>query len=129
MNTITFNTTQTPAIVLLLCGQLGFLNWIIFGDDFHVSKKDISFLYLPKVRNDDREVLMNIYDEFIGNLPKTHQTKLNAGKQIGSFNISSLWHITEKSDYIFSKYLKLSELQLDSLYTEVVRTAISVFKE
>ena len=33
------------------------------------------------------------------------QFKLNAGKNVGSYNTSKLWYITDKSDRIFLKYM------------------------
>ena len=46
-----------------------------------------------------------LYSEFEKRLPDTLQFKLNCGKRIGTYNISKLWDITDRSDAIFLKYL------------------------
>ena len=48
-------------------------------------------------------------------MPNTVQFKLNAGIRVGTFNTKSLWHITDKSDMIFYKYLSEQPILLKEL--------------
>ena len=48
---------------------------------------------------------MRLAEQFNNEIGQHIQYKLNAGKNIGNYNTSKLWHITEQSDRIFLKYL------------------------
>ena len=93
--------------VLLFSGKIVLSRWLTYGDDFHVTLKPfmesrVDFDAMTKV---DRERLEQLYTEFERRLPDTLQFKLNCGKRIGTYNISKLWDITDRSDAIFLKYL------------------------
>ncbi len=128
---ICLNENYLGAISMLVCGKLGFLNWIIFGDDFNVTKSLILSMSFPKsIEGKDREILKKLYKKFQGGLKKSFQTKLNCGKLIGSYYIPQLWDITEQNDYLVLKNsdTSISEESLYNIYTEVVKTAISLYK-
>lgn len=93
--------------LLLLNGKLFFSKWLIFGDDFHLTKDDLlSFHFnFQDILPDDKTRLNKLYEEFVNKIGETVQFKLNAGINIGTFNTASLWDITEQSDKIFLKYL------------------------
>jgi len=93
--------------LLLLNGKLFFSKWLIFGDDFHLTKDDLlSFnVNLKDISQEDKVKLEKLYQEFVNQIEKTVQFKLNAGINIGTFNTASLWNITEQSDKIFLKYI------------------------
>ena len=66
----------------------------------------MSFVFpFDKISTHDRSELEKLYNLFTKKLPKTVQYKLNAGINIGTFNTSLLWSITDQSDMIFYKYL------------------------
>ena len=48
-------------------------------------------------------------------MPQTIQFKLNAGVNVGTFNTSSLWEITDESDRIFYKYLSSNPKEIREL--------------
>ncbi len=103
-----------PYYLLLLNGKLFFSKWLIFGDDFHLTKDDLlSFnIDFKNISKEDKKQLDNLYQEFTDKIESTTQFKLNAGINIGTFNTASLWYITEKSDKIFLKYLTDDVLKL-----------------
>jgi hypothetical protein len=77
------------------------------GDEFDVTKEDLLSMKVPfdKLTPDDKAILKELASEFSKGLKDTIQYKLNAGKNVGTYNTSRLWHITDKSDMIFLKYL------------------------
>lgn len=132
VSSISINAPDAQNAVLLACGKLGFLTWITYGDDFHVTKNNIKSIALPSAMSDnDKKNIQNIYGMFNEGLAQAYQTKLNAGKTIGSYNIASLWLITDMSDFIFAKYIapSWSDEDIYKINTEVVKTAISIYKE
>lgn len=132
VSSISINAPDAQNAVLLACGKLGFLTWITYGDDFHVTKNNIKSIALPSAMSDnDKKNIQNIYGMFNEGLAQAYQTKLNAGKTIGSYNIASLWLITDISDFIFAKYIapSWSDEDIYKINTEVVKTAISIYKE
>lgn len=94
-------------IQLLSCGKFYLTKWLTYGDDFHLTGKDIESFVFPfdKISDDDKLKLDELYEEFSKKLPSTIQYKLNAGIKVGTFNTSELWTITDKSDMIFLSYL------------------------
>lgn len=132
VSSISIKAPDAQNAVLLACGKLGFLTWITYGDDFHVTKNNIKSIALPSAMSDnDKKNIQNIYGMFNEGLAQAYQTKLNAGKTIGSYNIASLWLITDMSDFIFAKYIapSWSDEDIYKINTEVVKTAISIYKE
>ena len=54
------------------------------------------------------------------------QFKLNAGKKVGSYNTAKLWHITDKNDLIFLKYMTNQPEQIfERLTHHVAQTVIT----
>lgn len=107
LGTLKFLPQYNKYIQLLCCGKLYISKWLTYGDDFDVTGKDITSFTFPfdEISNKDKETLDSLYEEFCKNLPSTIQYKLNAGINVGTFNTSSLWDITDKSDMIFLSYL------------------------
>ncbi len=94
-------------VQLLSCGKFFLSKWLTYGDDFHLTVKDITSFSFPfdEINITDKNILESLYEEFCKNLPSTIQYKLNAGIKVGTFNTSILWDITDKSDMIFLSYL------------------------
>ena len=107
LGTLKFLPQYNKYIQLLCCGKLYISKWLTYGDDFDVTGKDITSFTFPfdEISNKDKETLDSLYEEFCKNLPSTIQYKLNVGINVGTFNTSSLWDITDKSDMIFLSYL------------------------
>ena len=132
VSAISLQSKDIAKAVLLACGKFGFINWMTYGDDFHVTKKDIVNIAIPKTLSEsDSKRIKEIYNKFKNGLIQSYQTKLNAGKTIGSFDIASLWLLSDLSDYIFIKYIAplWSDEDLYAFNNEVIKTAISVYKD
>ena len=131
VNEIRVQLKYIGPITMFVCGELGFLKWITYGDDFNVTKSQILSTFFPDlISENDLSKLKSIYKSFIKGLKQVYQTKLNCGQVIGSYNIAKLWDITDESDKIILKYAghPITEEALYDIYTEVVKTAISVYK-
>jgi len=103
---------------LTLSGIMGFVYWSGLGDDFHVTKGQMTAFPLPPRVPDEtaRDALHAIFDEFVEALPAVTNFKLNAGKRIGRYDIIKLRHITDRSDAIFKDWLGLT----DEMWEEVL---------
>ena len=95
------------ALLLLFDGKIALSRWLTYGDEFNITLKPFndSRVDFDQMSKDDVDAISKLYSEFEKRLPKTIQFKLNCGKRIGTYNISKLWDITDKSDAIFLKYL------------------------
>lgn len=98
--------TQSLAL-LLLNGKLFFSKYLIFGDELNVTKEIFESMLFPfdLLTTTDKVQLLNLARQVIDSLDSTLQFKLNAGKNVGTYNTSKLWHLTDQSDVIFLKYL------------------------
>ena len=96
-----------PYIWLLCIGKFYVSKWLTYGDDFHLTSKDIMDFTFPfdSLSEEDKAVLNGICEKVKEELPQTTQFKLNAGKYVGTFNTKKLWHLTDQSDRIFYKYM------------------------
>jgi hypothetical protein len=101
------DTEETKKFALLfLNGKVFFARWLTFGDEFDVTKNDITDAVVPfeNITVADKKRLLKLADEFEAALESTIQYKLNAGKNVGTCNTSKLWRLTDQSDRIFLKY-------------------------
>ncbi len=94
-------------MLLLLSGRLFFAYWLVYADEFHVTKETFESFPFPFSILDalDQQRLIELSSSFEERLPETIQYKLNAGKRVGTYNTAKLWHLTDQSDEIFLKYL------------------------
>ncbi len=105
---IRFESEEAKLLSMLyLNGKINFSRWLCFGDEFHVTNDDLLSAVLPinEISATDKDQLFALAEDFVGNLDSTLQFKLNAGKNVGSYNTAKLWYITDSSDHIFLKYL------------------------
>ena len=109
LNDIKIEKKYFPFVWLLSIGKFYISKWLTYGDDFHLTNKDIMDFSFPfdAIIEDDKKKLLKIYEEVKKELPDTTQFKLNAGKYVGTFNTKKLWHLTDQSDYIFFKYMDM----------------------
>ena len=115
-------------VLLLLCGKFYLSKWLTYGDDFHVTGTELmSFKYpFDKVSEKDKDFLHQCYLEVIKRLPSTIQFKLNAGINVGTFNTSLLWNITDKSDKVFLKYISdNADICFEDIETLISKCVIS----
>lgn len=118
----------TDILSLFYTGRLFFAYWLAFGDEFHVTKDDILSMDFPlsKLSEQDCDRLAEIARDYNDKLQDTIQYKLNAGKRVGSFNLSKLWDITAQSDLIFmSKICNAPEIYYDAIVSHVSKTVLT----
>ena len=120
---ITIEKKYFKAVLLLMAGKIYLSKWLTYGDDFHLTDKDLIMFKYPfnKISKEDMQKLDSLYDQFVEGLPQTVQFKLNAGKYVGTFNTSLLQNITTLSDDIFFKYL----VKDVSLYRELIENHLA----
>ena len=72
------------------------------------------------------DVQLYLADEMASEFKNIVQFKLNAEKKVGSYNTAKLWHITDKSDLIFLKYMTDQPEQVfERLTHHVAQTVIT----
>lgn len=120
---------QTKKILLLLfTGRMFFTYWLVYGDEFHLTSGDLLNFRLPieEFTAKDIAVLLKLADDVAGSFRDTVQFKLNAGKNVGSYNTTKLWHITDKSDMIFLRYMTDQPEQVfESMMRHVSQTILT----
>lgn len=106
-----------PLVLLLLCGKFYISKWLTYGDDFDLTEKDLLSFAFPfdSISRDDIIKLKQLYKRLLDRMPNTVQFKLNAGINVGTFNTSALWNITDESDMIFYKYLSANPEEIREL--------------
>lgn len=104
---MTIDPVFANAYLLFCCGKISMCRWLSYGDDFHLTDKDLTGYTFPfnKLAQSDLTRIDSIARQFREELPTILQFKLNAGQRVGTFNTRKLWHLTDESDMIFLKYL------------------------
>lgn len=107
LNDVKIDKQYFPFVWLLSIGKFYVSKWLTYGDDFHLTNKDILEFAFPfdSLTLVDKTKLNELCKEVEKELPNTTQFKLNAGKYVGTFNTKKLWHLTDQSDRIFYKYM------------------------
>ena len=117
---------QRDISLLLLNGKIELAFWIAVGDDFDLTKW--MFAELPidptTVPHADAERLLPIANELQNAMDAAVSFKLNAGKQVGTFNLAMCRRVTDRSDAIFAKLFGFSAVweDIDLLYSQVIKT-------
>ena len=109
LNEVKIYKQHFPFVWLMCIGKFYTSKWLTYGDDFHLTSKDIMDFTFPfeSLSEADKKELNKICEEVKNALPDTTQFKLNAGKYVGTFNTKKLWHLTDMSDRIFYKYMNM----------------------
>ena len=101
--------------------------WIAIGDDFHLTQSNfVSTPFGAAQLNEDsggasQPCCLSWKRQWVPNLV----FKLNAGKNIGNYNLAKCRHITDKIDKIWLEALGLSDLweEVELEHALVVRTS------
>ena len=111
----------------ILNGTLFFWYWLVYGDGFHVTK---SLIESFPVNPNDLDV--NLKHKLIKLGQKLHKKmkenivyKMNAGKKIGNYNISSCRDITDEVDRLIIKGFKLPDMffeDISKFCNEMIKT-------
>ena len=113
--------------MLLLSGKLALVWWIAIGDDFDLTQSN--FANAPfgagQLNEDQRRHLSTLLPELEQAMNKNLVFKLNAGKNIGNYNLARCRHVTDKSDRVWLEALGLSDLweEIELEHALVVRTS------
>ena len=115
------------ASMLLLNGKLALVWWIAIGDDFHLTLSN--FVSAPigpgQLPKHQKKQLIALLPDLQGAMNDNVVFKLNAGKNIGNYNLARCRHVTDMSDKVWLEALGLSDLweDIELEYALVVRTS------
>ena len=113
--------------MLFLNGKLAFVWWMAIGDDFDLTQSN--FVSTPfgagQLNEDQRRRLSALLPELEKAMSANLVFKLNAGKNIGNYNLAKCRHITDMIDKIWLEALGLSDLweEVELEHALVVRTS------
>ena len=119
--------------MLFLSGKLAFVWWMAIGDDFDLTQSN--FVSTPlgagQINEDHRRRLSALLPELEEAMSANLVFKLNAGKNIGNYNLAKCRHVTDKVDKIWLEALGLSDLweEVELEHALVVRTSFEVEEE
>ena len=113
--------------ILLTNGKLLFTWWAAIGDDFHVTQSNFaSAPFGPEqLTEQQRKHLLALLPELRAQMSKNLVFKLNAGKNIGNYNLARCRHITDKVDKVWLDAIGLADLwdEIELQYALAVRTS------
>ena len=113
--------------MMLANGKLNFVWWIGIGDDFHLTQAGFKCApfgpnLLSKMQQQDVLQRLKILKEAMS---ANVVFKLNAGKNIGNYNLARCRHVTDETDKILLEALGLSDLweEIELEHIQVMRTS------
>ena len=113
--------------MLFLNGKLAFVWWMTIGDDFHLTQSNFaSTPFGPgQLTEQQRKHLLTLLPELENAMSENIVFKLNAGKNIGNYNVAKCRHVTDKVDKAWLDALGLTDLweEIELEYALVVRTS------
>ncbi len=96
--------------LLALSGRWGYLWWLMYGDEFDVTRGtlaafpgDIEGLTKPTPGDMELVILLDLSRTLQDEMPNHLAWKLNAGVNVGRYNMLKLRHITDRADWLLSK--------------------------
>ena len=114
-------------LILLANGKLAFVWWLAVGDDFHVTQTNFaSAPFGPRqLTVQQRKYLLALLPQLRAAMAENLVFKLNAGKNVGNYNLARCRHVTDKSDKIWLEAVGVSDLwnEIELEYSLVVRTS------
>ena len=119
------NENDRDIALALLNGKIEFCYWVALGDDLNFPKWTFSELPIAlAMLSDVREQLLKITPQLKDAIDKSTVFKLNAGKQVGSFNLAKCRHTTNQTDQIIAHAIGFSEVwdDIELLYAQTVKT-------
>ena len=115
--------------MLLTNGKLNFLWWAAIGDDFHLTQANIasSPVGFQSLEDGARESLLTLLPELENAMEDNLVFKLNAGKNIGNYNLAKCRQVTDKADKIWLQAAGLSDLweDIELEHSLIVRTTFN----
>ena len=96
--------------LLTLSGRWGYLWWLTYGDEFHVTRSTLEAFpgdieQLAKRTPGDMELvtLLQLSSTLQEEMPEHVAWKLNAGVKVGRYNMMKLRYITDQADWLLAK--------------------------
>jgi hypothetical protein len=122
-----FHDHDTLCTALLLCnGKLLFTYWLAVGDDFDVTKWNVSEFPadLSEITGQTQRDLLSLVPQLEQAMQSALQFKLNAGRRVGNYNLSKCRDVTDRSDRILAEALGFSEVweDVELYYAQTVGT-------
>ena len=121
------NRDDRDLFMLLTNGKLVFIWWAAIGDDFDVTQTNFaSAPFGPgRLTEQQRKYLLSLLPQLKAAMIDNLVFKLNAGKNIGNYNLARCRHVTDKSDRVWLEALGMSDLwnEIELEYSLVVRTS------
>ncbi len=121
------NARDRDLSLLLLNGKLAFVWWIAIGDDFDLTQSNFAGAPFGAAKLDQaqRSHLLGLLSELQQAMAENLVFKLNAGKNIGNYNLAKCRYVTDKIDKICLEALGLSDLweEIELEHALVVRTS------
>ena len=126
--TVRFQDADDRDLAMLLTnGKLLFVWWTAIGDDFDLTQSGFSSApFGPgQLSKHQRNRLMALLPGLKGAMNDNVVFKLNAGKNIGNYNLARCRHVTDKSDRVWLEALGLGDLweDIELEHALVVRTS------
>ena len=119
--------TDRDLSILLTNGLLIYTWWVAIGDDFHLTLKNFtSAPFGPKqLPKRQRARLLKTIPKLAEAMAENVEYKLNAGKNIGNYNLRKCRHITDRIDQAWLQAVGLSHLweDIELEHSLVVRTS------
>jgi len=117
-------TTRDTAM-LLADGKLMFVYWCAVGDDFHVAGWNFGDFPIDLTRFEgSQNGLARLVEELESAMGSAKQFKLNAGRNVGNYNLAKCRHVTDRTDGLFLGPLRMEAVldDLDLYCAQVVKT-------
>jgi len=102
--------------LLMLAGRWGYVWWLTYSDEFHVTRStlsafpgDIERLAKRPPGDMELEILLKLSRTLQEEMPKHLAWKLNAGVKVGRYNMLKLRYLTDKADWLLAKAWGLDE--------------------
>lgn len=132
--TVKFSDQEKRNLSLLLAnGKFMFVWWIVIGDDFHLTQN--GFASAPfgpgQLTSRQQRKILSLLPELESAMTENLVFKLNAGKNIGNYNLARCRHVTDKADRMCLEAVGLSDLweEVELEHAWVVRTSFGDAKE
>lgn len=101
---------QRDVGLLMLTGRWAYLWWMMYGDEFHVTRSTLAAFpgdieRLTKRTPGDMEfvILLELSRTLQNEMPKHLAWQTNAGVKVGRYNMLKLRYITDRADWLFAK--------------------------
>ncbi len=107
--------------LIALSGRWGYLWWMIFDDEFHVTRAtleafpgDIERLAQRIPGDMELENLIRLSNQLQEEMPQHLTWKINAGVKVGRYNMLKLRHLTDRADWLLARAWGLTEEQFEA---------------